>query len=70
MSYLVQHKNGDGVVPNHLRVSAGEDTWASWEFMHGDYFAANWLIFNAELLDDCLRVVSDSDPRPAKCGRG
>jgi hypothetical protein len=48
ISYLIQHKNVDGIVPNHLLVSAGEDTWASWEFMHGDYFAVNQLNFNAE----------------------
>lgn len=36
VSYLIQHKNVDGVVPNHLLVPAGEDTGASWEFMHGD----------------------------------
>ncbi len=48
ISYLIQHKNVDGVVPYHLLVSAGEDTWASWEFMHGDYFTVNQLDFNVE----------------------
>jgi hypothetical protein len=70
ITYLIQHPNNDGVVPNPLLVSAGVDEWHDYTFMHGDYFAANQPVFNKELLDLCLRDAPDSvtvaDPR---CGK-
>ena len=60
ISYLVMHRNADGVVPNPLRVSAGVDEWHNYTFMHADYFAANQAVFNNELLGLCLRNAPDS----------
>ena len=67
INYLIQHKNTDGVVPNPLRVSAGDGTWADYTHMHADYFAANQPIFNSTLLDKCLRNVPDGGDSPAEC---
>jgi hypothetical protein len=71
INYLIRHPNTDNVVPNPLRVSAGENLWENFAFMHGDYFAANQSVFNNELIDLCLRNAPDSvtvaDPR---CGTG
>lgn len=69
INFGIAHDNADGVLANPLMVSAGEDTWEDYTFMHGDYFSANQPVFNRELLDLCLRNVPDSvtsaDPR---CG--
>jgi len=67
--YLVMHDNADGRVANPLQVSAGVDSWASYDSMHGDYFAANQPELNNELLDLCLRNAPDSGALPARCGQ-
>jgi len=59
INFLIQHTDP---VPNQLMVSAGLEEWHPFDFMHGDYFAANQPEFNDELLDLCLRDVSDSTP--------
>jgi uncharacterized protein DUF1996 len=71
INYLVMHGNEDGRVANPLQVSAGVDSWASYDSMHGDYFAANRPELNNELLDLCLRNQPDSATErslPSRCG--
>lgn len=71
INYLIRHPNTDGAVSNPLRVSAGADEWASYTFMHGDYFAANQPVFNNELLDLCLRNAPNSVTiADRRCGVG